>query len=83
MEEQARLGNFNVSFTNLTESLSCVSVAGPKSRDILSQLTKTDLDDAHFPFLTYKEIEVAGVKASAMRISYTGVLIKQSQHNII
>ena len=46
---------------------------GPKSREVLSKLcTDVDFDDAAFPFMSYREGTVAGVRARIMRISFTG-----------
>ena len=52
--------------------MSCLSVAGPYSRDVLSKLTSTDMSNSGFKFLTIKDIDIAGLPVRAMRISYTG-----------
>ena len=39
---------------------------------MLSKLTSTDLSHSGFKFLTFNDIELAGVPVRAMRISYTG-----------
>ena len=70
--DHARKGNYDVTIENLTDDLSCLSVAGPHSRAVLSKLTTTDMSNAKFKFLTIKDIELAGVPVRAMRISYTG-----------
>jgi dimethylglycine dehydrogenase len=49
-------------------------VTGPKSRELLSRLTNADLSSAAFPWLTSQEIQVAGIPALAMRVSYAGEL---------
>jgi dimethylglycine dehydrogenase len=72
MEEQARLGSYSVFFKNVTDIKGCVSIAGPKSHDVLCQLTKTDVSDSAFPFLTCQNIEIMGVNTLTVRISYTG-----------
>ncbi|XP_037074921.1 LOW QUALITY PROTEIN: dimethylglycine dehydrogenase, mitochondrial-like [Pollicipes pollicipes] len=72
LNELVRQKNFNVSFENATEATGVLSIAGPKSWDLLKKLT--DHDVSKFPFLSVKEIELAGVKSLAMRISYTGEL---------
>ena len=47
---------------------------GPKSRELLSALTQADLSaDAH-PWMSVAEIQIAGVKVIAMRVSYVGEL---------
>ena len=70
--DHARRGNYDVTIENVTDDLSCLSVAGPHSRAVLSKLTSTDMSNAHFKFLTIKDIDLAGVPVRAMRISYTG-----------
>ena len=60
MEEQAAESNFNVNLTNLTEDLSVIGVAGPKSRAILQSLTNVDLSNDKFAFLQCKDIDLAG-----------------------
>jgi len=61
--------------TSVTEQWATVGVNGPMARRLLSELT-TDipLDDAAFPFMSYKEGHVAGIPARVMRISFTGEL---------
>ncbi len=72
MEEQVRKGQYNVKVENLTEALSCLGVAGPKSRDVLSRLTTQDLSTSAFPFLAAKTIVIGDMTVLALRISYTG-----------
>jgi dimethylglycine dehydrogenase len=59
---------------NLSEALGCISLAGPQSRAILSQLTRSDLTNASFPWLAGREIEVAGCGVRALRVSIVGEL---------
>ena len=49
-------------------------VAGPRSRELLTKLTTADLGSAAFPWLTGKEIEVAGIGVLALRVNYVGEL---------
>ncbi|XP_071520063.1 dimethylglycine dehydrogenase, mitochondrial-like [Panulirus ornatus] len=72
LKEYARLGNWDVSFANATEDLGCLSVAGPKSKDILATLSPTFKEK--FPFFASKEVRLAGIKTTALRLSYTGEL---------
>lgn len=73
--EHARKGNYDVTIENVTDGMSCLSVAGPYSRDVLSKLTSTDMSNSGFKFLTIKDIDIAGLPVRAMRISYTGKLV--------
>jgi dimethylglycine dehydrogenase len=51
-----------------------LSVAGPKSRDVLQKLVKDDLSTAAFPFLSFRKMEIGLVPALVGRISFTGDL---------
>ncbi len=64
----------SVSFDSLTESWGGFNVAGPKARDLLSQLTDADLSTGAFPFMRSRQITVAGVDVVAIRVSFSGDL---------
>lgn len=49
-------------------------MAGPRSRDVLSGLTDTDLSKESFKWLTARVIDVAGVSVRALRVNYLGEL---------
>jgi len=51
-----------------------LSLAGPKSRDVLSALTDTDLSNDGFKFMDFRAIEVGMVPVLAGRVSFTGDL---------
>jgi dimethylglycine dehydrogenase len=64
-----------VTIRNLTSDYGCLVLAGPKSREALGKLTEAELSNAAFPWLTGKEIEVAGVSGvRALRVNYVGEL---------
>lgn len=60
--------------TDMTSAFATLSVMGPKSRQLLSKLSPARLDNDAFPYMTQKEIEVAGTVVRAARISYVGEL---------
>ena len=64
----------NVEITNITRELTCFGIMGPNSRAILQSLTNTDLNHTAFPFMSSQEIELAGIKVRATRITYVGEL---------
>jgi sarcosine oxidase, subunit alpha len=65
--------HLKVFLTTVTDHWATTVLAGPKSRDVLSKLcTDVDVDDLAFPFMSYREGFVAGVKARIMRISFSG-----------
>jgi len=61
-------------FESMTTSMCGFNVAGPESRALLQRLTNTSLETADFPFMRSKWIELAGIKALALRVSFTGDL---------
>ncbi|KAK7072806.1 hypothetical protein SK128_028194 [Halocaridina rubra] len=72
LKDYARQGDWKVTFANATDDIGCLSVAGPKSKDILASLAPEFR--GKFPFFSSKEVNLAGVKTTALRLSYTGEL---------
>ena len=71
-----------VTVTDLTNQTGILAVTGPRSRELLRQLTGADLTTPGFPWLTGQEIEVAGVSCLALRVSYVGELGWELHHRI-
>ena len=66
--------NFDdVTITNETDDVTAISIAGPKSRDLMQELTDTDMSNKGFKFMHNKQIDIAGVPVLALRIAYTGL----------
>jgi dimethylglycine dehydrogenase len=63
-----------VQIDNVTEDRGVLIVSGPRSRELLSGLTDAKLGNAEFPWLTGREIRVAGLEMRALRVSYVGEL---------
>jgi dimethylglycine dehydrogenase len=60
---------------NVTGARGCFVVAGPRSRDVLSKLVDVPLDNASFPWLTGRTIEVGlAVDVHALRVNFVGAL---------
>jgi sarcosine oxidase, subunit alpha len=57
---------------NLTGAHSAVNLAGPKSREVLKQLTDLDLSASAFPYLAYRAGRVSGIPARLMRVGFVG-----------
>jgi dimethylglycine dehydrogenase len=55
-------------------SLVGLSIAGPKSRDLLQKLTDEDVSNAAFKFLDHRAMEIANVPTVINRVTYTGDL---------
>ena len=64
----------DVRIDDVTMGWTALIVAGPRARDLLAGLTTTDLSSPAFPWLTGREIEVAGVPVRALRVNYVGEL---------
>lgn len=64
----------DVDIQDVTETVGVLVLAGPESRAVLSCLTEARLDNPSFPWLTMREIKVAGVAVRAMRVNYVGEL---------
>jgi len=64
----------DVAIRNVTLDIGVLVLSGPRARDVLGQLTDADLGNDAFPWLTGKEITVAGVPLRALRVSYVGEL---------
>jgi len=65
---------FDVLIEDVTNGTTCIAVWGPQAREILAPITDTDLTNDTFKYFTAKEISVAGVSVTAVRVSYVGEL---------
>ncbi|MFV2039361.1 MAG: glycine cleavage system protein T, partial [Acidimicrobiales bacterium] len=63
-----------VSVRNVTDQWMGLNVVGPRSRELLTRLTRADLGPDAFPFLAIREIELGLGPVRAARISLTGEL---------
>jgi dimethylglycine dehydrogenase len=72
--EQGRLENEDVSIRNISDQYGVLVLAGPRAREVLAPLTDARLDSRNFPWLSAKEITVAGIPVIAMRVNYVGEL---------
>ena len=74
MQRWALIFGMDVTLINATGHLAAMNLAGPKSRDVLSQLTDADLSPEAFPYLGVREETVAGARALIMRVGFVGEL---------
>ncbi|RLB91535.1 MAG: dimethylglycine dehydrogenase [Deltaproteobacteria bacterium] len=72
----------SVIIENMTYRYGTLVIAGPKSRDVLSKLTDTDLGSACFPFASMQNIFVNLSPVMALRIGFTGELGWELYHPI-
>ncbi len=64
----------SVTVQDITASLACFGLWGPRARDVLSGLCETDLSNAGFPYMTWQRMPVAGVPCWTARVTYVGEL---------
>ncbi|MEU8110348.1 sarcosine oxidase subunit alpha family protein [Nonomuraea muscovyensis] len=77
MEEwlQTEWPSLRVHCTSVTEQWATVALVGPRSREVLAGLAPgLAVGVADFPFMTWREAEVAGIPARVCRISFSGEL---------
>jgi len=63
-----------VEFKDVTDDFVCLGIFGPKSRGLLSKITKEDLSNDSFKFGTGKYIELNSANVWVQRLSYVGEL---------
>ena len=64
----------SVSLVNATSSMATLTVAGPRSRDLIQPLTDTDISNQAFRFFRCRELCVDRVPVRALRVSFVGEL---------
>ena len=64
----------DATLTDITEEWGTLSLMGPKARAILETATEDDVSNVGFPFGHVREIDIAGYKVLALRVTYVGEL---------
>jgi glycine cleavage system aminomethyltransferase T/glycine/D-amino acid oxidase-like deaminating enzyme len=63
-----------VEVRDITASLGCLGLWGPRARDVLAPLTPTDLSNEAFAYMTWQSVVVGDVPCRALRVTYVGEL---------
>jgi glycine cleavage system T protein len=63
-----------VAIEDVSSSYICLGLWGPKARKILSKVTKADISNEAFPYMTAQRIMVGDVPTLASRVTYVGEL---------
>ena len=66
--------NSQIKFENLSLSMLGLTVAGPRSRDVLQKLTDTSLATKDFPFMAFRKANIGMAPVWLSRMTYTGDL---------
>jgi dimethylglycine dehydrogenase len=72
----------SVRLANVTNRYAVLTLAGPRSRDLLQALTDTDCSRKAFRFFRCRELRVGMVPVRALRVSYVGELGFELHHPI-
>ena len=64
----------NLNFKDITDDLVCLGIFGPKSRNLISKISKDDFSNKTFKFGTGKFITIGSKKVWVQRLSYVGEL---------
>jgi 4-methylaminobutanoate oxidase (formaldehyde-forming) len=64
----------DVRIEDVTEGWGTLSLMGPRAREVLEAVTDADVSNAAFPFGHVREVDVAGAKTRALRVTYVGEL---------
>jgi 4-methylaminobutanoate oxidase (formaldehyde-forming) len=64
----------SVGLRDVTAGRVCLGLWGPRAREVLASVTRDDVSDAGFPYLTAREITVGSVPVLALRVTYVGEL---------
>ncbi len=73
LQQGVRTGE-RVHVSNVTDQRGVLVLAGPHARDVLSRITDAPLDNSAFPWLSGREIDIAGMPVRTLRINYVGEL---------
>ena len=65
-----------------TEGWGVLVLAGPKSREVLQKLTRTDLSNDAFKWLTGREVSIGPAMAHLLRMNFVGELGYELHHPI-
>jgi len=75
-------GDGSVILRPITQQYGVLVLAGPKSRELLQKLTRTDLSNDSFKWLSGREINVGAATAHALRVNFVGELGWELHHPI-
>lgn len=63
-----------VSIRDVTGSYAVLNICGPKSREVLQEVTDDDVSNETLPFFGVRDIEIGYARAYAARVGYVGEL---------
>ena len=70
----------SVRIDNVTARYGVLTLAGPRSRELLQRLTREDVSREGFRFFRARHVEVSGLRTLCLRVSYVGELGFELHH---
>jgi glycine cleavage system aminomethyltransferase T/glycine/D-amino acid oxidase-like deaminating enzyme len=67
---------------NLTATLGVLTIAGPRSRELLQVISDDDFSAERFPFFSSRLVRIGAARVRAMRLSYVGELGWELHHDL-
>ena len=74
LQRWALVWDMDVTLSNATAHLAAMNIAGPRCREVLQELTSSDLAAEAFPYLALRQGSVADVPANLLRVGFVGEL---------
>ena len=74
LQMQVRPEDGEVEIRDVTTEYACLALWGPKARQTLQKVTRSDVSNQSIPYLTAKSIDIQGNPVLAQRVSYIGEL---------
>jgi glycine cleavage system aminomethyltransferase T len=59
---------------DITSARTCFGLWGPYARDLLQSITRDDVSNEAFPYMTAKQITIGNIPTLALRVTYVGEL---------
>ena len=72
----------SVDYEHLTDSIGVLVVAGPLARKLLQRVSADDFSNETFPFLSARQVGMAGIPVHALRVNYVGELGWELHHPV-
>jgi dimethylglycine oxidase len=63
-----------VQVRDITGATCCIGLWGPRARDVVQALSGDDFSNDNFKYFRAKQVRIAGIPVTAMRLSYVGEL---------
>ena len=82
LDPGTRSDDGSVRVENLTARYGVLTLAGPRSRELLQGLTRADVSNEAFPFFRCRELEVGMAPTRVLRVSYVGELGYELHHPV-